>query len=63
MHGDRGGAGHHPRHVKAFEPYSASGFDEVYVANMGPHYRAMIRMYAEQVLPELHRSAAAKSSH
>jgi G6PDH family F420-dependent oxidoreductase len=39
-------------HRKALEPYAAAGFDEVYVANMGPHYKDMIRFYGEQVLPE-----------
>ena len=32
------------RHVEAFQPYLEAGFDEVYVGNMGPHYREMIRM-------------------
>ena len=39
-------------HRSALEPYAAAGFDEVYVANMGPHYKDMIRFYGEQVLPE-----------
>ena len=30
-----------------------AGFDEVYVANMGPHYRAMIEAYGRDVLPQL----------
>ncbi len=41
------------RHVDAFRPYLEAGFDEVYVANMGPNYAAMIRAYGEQVLPAL----------
>jgi hypothetical protein len=41
------------RHVGAFRPFVDAGFDEIYVANMGPHYREMIRAYGEQVLPEL----------
>jgi G6PDH family F420-dependent oxidoreductase len=40
-------------HVRAFAPYVKAGFDEVYVANMGPHYADMIAMYGDQVLPEL----------
>lgn len=40
-------------HLKAFEPYVDAGFDEIYVANMGLHYAEMLRMYGEQVLPEL----------
>ena len=41
------------RHAEAFKPYLEAGFDEIYVGNMGPHYREMIRMYGEQVLPAL----------
>lgn len=45
------------RHVDTFAPYVDAGFDEVYVANMGPNYREMIGAYGEKVLPAL-RSAA-----
>jgi G6PDH family F420-dependent oxidoreductase len=41
------------RHVDAFAPYVDAGYDEVYVANMGPHYAKMIRAYGEKVLPAL----------
>jgi G6PDH family F420-dependent oxidoreductase len=47
-------------HAEAFEPYLNVGFDEIYVANMGPHYADMIRMYGDEVLPKLrdrHRAA------
>ena len=40
-------------HVDAFAPYVDAGFDEIYVANMGPHYADMLRMYGERVLPGL----------
>jgi len=40
-------------HVAAFAPYVDAGFDEVYVANMGPHYLAMIEAYGRDVLPRL----------
>jgi G6PDH family F420-dependent oxidoreductase len=40
-------------HLKAFEPYLEVGFDDVYVANMGPHYAEMIQMYGDDVLPSL----------
>ena len=40
-------------HVAAFTPYADAGFDEVYVANMGPHYRDMIEAYGKTVLPAL----------
>ena len=42
-------------HREALEQYAAAGFDEVYVANMGPHYTEMIRFYGEYVLPEVVR--------
>ena len=29
------------------------GYDEVYVANMGPHYLAMIEAYGSKVLPAI----------
>ena len=40
-------------HCAAFEPFVEAGFDEVYVANMGPHYRDMLTAYGEHVLPRL----------
>jgi G6PDH family F420-dependent oxidoreductase len=40
-------------HLAAFDPYIGAGFDEVYVANMGPHYREMLAMYGTEVLPHL----------
>ena len=41
------------RYLAAFQPYRDAGFDEVYVANMGPHYRQFFRLYADEVLPGL----------
>jgi G6PDH family F420-dependent oxidoreductase len=47
-------AGNDPaKHVETFKPYTDAGFDEIYVANMGPHYADMLRMYGEAVLPAL----------
>jgi G6PDH family F420-dependent oxidoreductase len=43
-------------HVEAFTPFVEAGFDDVYVANMGPHYADMIAAYGAEVLPELRRS-------
>ena len=40
-------------HRKAFEPFERAGFDEVYVANMGPRWREMIEFYGSEVLPGL----------
>jgi G6PDH family F420-dependent oxidoreductase len=44
-------------HVDAFRPYVDAGFDEIYVANMGPHSVDMINLYRTEVLPELRRIA------
>lgn len=47
-------AGNDPaRHIEAFTPYVEAGFDEVYVANMGPHWSEMLRGFGKEVLPEL----------
>ncbi len=46
------------RHVDGFREYVEAGFDEVYVANMGPHYAAMIRAYGKDVLPALRAGVA-----
>jgi hypothetical protein len=40
-------------HGKAFQPFERAGFDEVYVANMGPRWREMIEFYGAEVLPGL----------
>ncbi|MEI5672222.1 MULTISPECIES: TIGR03557 family F420-dependent LLM class oxidoreductase [unclassified Nocardioides] len=40
-------------HVSALREYADAGFDEVYVANMGPEYIAMIEAYGRHVLPAL----------
>lgn len=41
------------RQTEAFAPYVDAGYDEVYVANIGPHYADMIRQFGEDVLPAL----------
>jgi G6PDH family F420-dependent oxidoreductase len=38
-------------HVEAFTPFVEAGFDEIFVANMGPHYKDMIQAYGKDVLP------------
>jgi G6PDH family F420-dependent oxidoreductase len=38
-------------HVEAFTPYVEAGFSEAYVANVGPHYKRMFSVYADEVLP------------
>ena len=44
-------------HVAAYAPFVEAGFDDVYVANMGPHYADMLAAYGSDVLPELRRRA------
>jgi hypothetical protein len=41
------------KHLQSFSPYAEAGFDEVYVANMGPHYRDFFKLYGGEVLPRL----------
>lgn len=38
-------------HLEELRKYAEAGYDEVYVANMGPHYRAMIEGWGRDVLP------------
>ena len=39
--------------MEQLRDYVDAGYDEVYVANMGPHYLAMIEAYGRDVLPAL----------
>lgn len=38
-------------HIAAVREYVDAGFEEVYVANIGPHYLDMIEFYGKHVLP------------
>jgi G6PDH family F420-dependent oxidoreductase len=42
-------------HLEAIKEYVDAGFDEVYVAQMGPDQEGMIRFYEREVLPRLER--------
>jgi G6PDH family F420-dependent oxidoreductase len=47
-------AGNDPEaHLRQVQEYADAGFDELYVANMGPHHQEMIEFYGKQVLPQL----------
>lgn len=46
-------------HVAALKECVDAGFEDVYVANMGPHWREMIREYGQTVLPRLREGARA----
>jgi G6PDH family F420-dependent oxidoreductase len=54
MTGESVVCGREPKeHIEAFGPYLEAGFDEIYVANMGPHYAQMITLYEDDVIPAL----------
>jgi G6PDH family F420-dependent oxidoreductase len=38
-------------HLEQITSYRDAGYDALYVANMGPHYREMIEFYGKEVLP------------
>jgi G6PDH family F420-dependent oxidoreductase len=40
-------------HLEQIEKYAAAGYDELYLANMGPHHQEMIGFYGDRVLPQL----------
>jgi G6PDH family F420-dependent oxidoreductase len=41
------------RHLEQVEKYRDAGYDALYVANMGPHYKEMIEFYGDKILPGL----------
>ncbi|MBM2622356.1 TIGR03557 family F420-dependent LLM class oxidoreductase [Actinoplanes sp. LDG1-06] len=40
-------------HLEMIDKYRQAGFDEVYVANTGPHYQGLFDLYADQILPKI----------
>jgi hypothetical protein len=46
------------RHIESFGPYLDAGFEEIYVANIGPHYADMIKRFGAEVLPAVRAQAA-----
>jgi G6PDH family F420-dependent oxidoreductase len=47
-------AGNNPEeHLRQIEQYADAGYDELYLANMGPHSLEMIEFYGTDVLPKL----------
>jgi G6PDH family F420-dependent oxidoreductase len=40
-------------HLEMLAKYADAGYDEVYVANTGPHYQGLFDLYAEQILPKM----------
>jgi G6PDH family F420-dependent oxidoreductase len=41
------------RHLAMIERYKTAGYDEVYVANIGPYHRELCELYANEILPRL----------
>jgi G6PDH family F420-dependent oxidoreductase len=39
-------------HLEMIDKYAQAGFDEVYVANTGPHWQGLFDLYADHVLPK-----------
>jgi hypothetical protein len=37
-------------HAAQLQAFDKAGFDEVYVANIGPHYRELIELYRREFL-------------
>ena len=47
-------AGNDPdQHLDQITSYAEAGYDELYVANMGPHFEEMIAFYGERILPQV----------
>jgi G6PDH family F420-dependent oxidoreductase len=42
-------------HLDMIDKYAQAGFDEIYVANTGPHYQGLFDLYATSVLPKIVR--------
>ena len=40
-------------HLEQVREYEKAGYDELYVANMGPHHQAMIEFYGREILPRV----------
>ncbi|MEU4558118.1 TIGR03557 family F420-dependent LLM class oxidoreductase [Actinoplanes sp. NPDC023936] len=40
------------KHLEMIQKYADAGFDEVYVANTGPHYQGLFDLYAREILPK-----------
>ncbi|WP_229072523.1 TIGR03557 family F420-dependent LLM class oxidoreductase [Actinoplanes sp. DH11] len=40
------------KHLEMISKYAEAGFDEIYVANTGPHYQGLFDLYAREILPK-----------
>lgn len=51
-------------HVAHVREFLDAGYDDVHIANMGPHWRDMIAAYGSEVIPEVRRTTGlAKAGH
>ncbi|MEU4622300.1 TIGR03557 family F420-dependent LLM class oxidoreductase [Actinoplanes sp. NPDC023801] len=41
------------KHLEMIRKYADAGFDEIYVANTGPHYQGLFDLYAREILPKI----------
>jgi len=41
------------QHFEQIKKYADAGYDELYIANMGPHHQEMIGFYRDEILPSL----------
>jgi G6PDH family F420-dependent oxidoreductase len=41
------------RHLAMIERYKTAGYEEVYVANIGPYHRELCDLYAKEILPRM----------
>ncbi|WP_433791151.1 TIGR03557 family F420-dependent LLM class oxidoreductase [Actinoplanes sp. CA-252034] len=41
------------KHLEMIGQYADAGFDEIYVANSGPHYQGLFDLYAREILPKI----------
>jgi G6PDH family F420-dependent oxidoreductase len=41
------------RHIAQIQQYADAGYDELYIANMGPHFADMVAFYGDEVLPHV----------
>jgi G6PDH family F420-dependent oxidoreductase len=40
-------------HLKMIDTYAKAGFDELYIANIGPNYQGLLDLYAKEILPRV----------
>ncbi|MDI6101465.1 TIGR03557 family F420-dependent LLM class oxidoreductase [Actinoplanes sp. NEAU-A12] len=41
------------KHLEMIRKYADAGFEEIYVANTGPHYQGLFDLYAREILPKI----------